>query len=51
MKSHPVGEIDSQELSHYCGVGVVITPQEIQQQVCTCIYMYIHVHVPIVQVL
>ena len=25
LKSHPVGQIDEQEFSHYCGVGVVVT--------------------------
>ena len=35
LKSHPVGEVDEEEFSHYCGVGVLVTPQQIHDQVCT----------------
>ena len=33
IKSHPVGEVDEEQFSLYCGVGVVVTPQQIQEQV------------------
>ena len=33
LKSHPVGDVDEQELSQYCGVGVVISPDQIEEQV------------------
>ena len=33
LKSHPVGQIDEQEFAHYCGVGVVVTIDQIQEQV------------------
>ena len=49
LKSHPMGEVDDQEFSQYCGVGVVISPDQIEEQVymytcmyictaCTCMY-------------
>ena len=28
-----MGDVDEQELSQYCGVGVVISPDQIEEQV------------------
>ena len=37
LKSHPVGEVDEEEFSQYCGVGIVVTAQQIHEQVThTC---------------
>ncbi|CAI8005215.1 Glutamine--tRNA ligase [Geodia barretti] len=33
LKSHPVGEVDEEEFSRYSGVGVLVTPQQIHDQV------------------
>ena len=33
LKSNPVGTVDRQDFSQYCGVGVVVTPQQIEEQV------------------
>ena len=55
LKSHPVGPVDEEEFNQYCGVGVVVTAEQIQHQVratpttaailSTCISCHIHVHV------
>ena len=46
MKSHPVGQVDEEEFSQYCGVGVVITLHQIQEQVHvqSCIYLYVYMY-------
>ena len=33
LKSHPVDPVDVAEFEHCCGVGVVVTQEEIDQQV------------------
>ena len=35
FKAHPLGPVDGEELSEACGVGVLVTPEQIQQQVST----------------
>ena len=35
LKAHPVGPVDSEEFSVACGVGVLVTAEQIQQQVRT----------------
>ena len=42
LKSHPVGEVDEEEFSRYSGVGVLVTPQQIHDQVCTLLTLATH---------
>lgn len=39
LKSNPVGTVDSEDFSQYCGVGVIVTPQQIEEQVLLYMYM------------
>lgn len=40
LKSHPVDPIDVAAFELDCGVGVVITPEQITEQVCCTVNMY-----------
>ena len=40
LKSHPVDPVDVAAFELDCGVGVVITPEQITEQVCCTVNMY-----------